>query len=1034
MADAPAPCPRPARRRRRFLHCPARRSRRIVEARHAEPHRVLGPHFAADRSVVAVRAFLPHAATAAVVVAPGKAPQPMRRLHEDGLFEAIIAAPEADFAYTLEIVEADARSRRVADPYAFTAIWFGPDDAAAFAAGRHTRLFAKLGAHPLTHGQTQGFMFAVWAPNAERVSVAGSFNRWDGRCHPMRRLPASGVWELFVPDAGEGDLYKYEIRTPRGDVFLRADPFALRTETYPATAGIVSDPDWGFPRGDDASMRRRRAKADTAGIAIHRIDLASPAGEAPPRSVRELAATAFLTDIKAQGFTHVEVAFPPRGAAGASAGFFAPPGAPEDLVAMIDACHQHDLGVIVPTYASELPPAPNDFAWFDGTPLFEGSTATGDAALRRFDLERGQIRSMVLSNAMFWLERYHADGWRTDVRMARLLRSLFRLEPKAAADARLIVRELPPPPMPDVARLLTGRCADPHALLGPHAAGPDGGSLIVRTLRADAATVCVCLDAEPEIVWEMTRVHADGLFAAMLPATAATAAYTLQIRENGGRTQKIQDPYAFPAFVFSDVDEHLFAAGNHYRIYEKLGAHPRVVDGIAGVGFAVWAPNAEGVGVVGPFNAWDGRCHPMQRRGLSGVWELFVPGLCGGAIYKFEIKARNGDAFLKSDPYAFLAEVPPGTASIVYDPGDGFAWRDQAWMQTRAEANPWREPIAIYEVHLGSWRRGPGNQALSYREIGAALIAYVKRMGFTHIELLPIAEHPYEPSWGYQVSNFYAPTSRFGGPHDLMALIDDCHRNGIGVILDWVPGHFPKDAHALAWFDGTHLYEHADPRKGEHRDWGTLIFNYGRHEVENFLIANALFWLERFHFDGLRVDAVASMLYLDYSKPNPGDWIPNAYGGRENLEAIEFLKHVNAAVHAKAPGVLMIAEESTAWPGVSRPTDQGGLGFGFKWNMGWMHDVLAYMRTPTRTPPAPPRQADLRPRLCLRRELHPLALARRGRALEGLAARQDARRRLGETGQPAPAVQLHVWPPRQEAAVHGRRVRPEGGVEPRFRP
>ncbi len=364
--------------------------------------------------------------------------------------------------------------------------------------------------------------------------------------------------------------------------------------------------------------------------------------------------------------------------------------------------------------------------------------------------------------------------------------------------------------------------------------------------------------------------------------------------------------------------------------------------------FAVWAPNAEGVSVVGSFNQWEGRRHQMKRHGDSGVWEIFVPAVGPEALYKYEIKAPNGHTFVKSDPYAFFTEVPPATASIVYQLNDVHTWGDQEWLNARERRHYWAEPLSIYEVHLGSWMWNEDNKPLSYRELAAKLIPYVKDLGFTHIELLPIAEHPYEPSWGYQVANFFAPTSRFGKPEDLMAFVDECHQNDIGVILDWVPGHFPKDAHALAWFDGTNLYEHADPKKGEHRDWGTLIFNYGRHEVENFLIANALFWLETYHFDGLRVDAVASMLYLDYSRPY-GEWIPNMHGGNENLEASEFIKHTNNIVHERFPGVLMIAEESTAWPKVSAPTNHGGLGFGFKWNMGWMHDTLAYMCMPTAT-------------------------------------------------------------------------------------
>ncbi|WP_084190930.1 1,4-alpha-glucan branching protein GlgB [Methylomarinum vadi] len=405
------------------------------------------------------------------------------------------------------------------------------------------------------------------------------------------------------------------------------------------------------------------------------------------------------------------------------------------------------------------------------------------------------------------------------------------------------------------------------------------------------------------------------------------------------------DTYALDVSFISDHDRQLFGAGNHYHIYQVLGAHPQTYRDIAGINFAVWAPNAVAINVVGDFNDWDGSGHPMRFHSASGIWELFVPNIGNGEHYQYQIFPRHGDPCLKSDPYAFYMKTAPDTESVVYSIDNIYQWHDDEWLQKRRRTNVWRTPITIYEVHLGSWRRGPGNRLLNYKEIAEKLIRYVKEMGFTHIEILPVAEHPYEPSWGYQVSNFYAPTSRLGKPEELMAFIDQCHQNGIGVLLDWVAGHFPKDAHALARFDGTALYEHEDPRKGEHKDWGTLIFNYGRHEVENFLIANALFWLEHYHFDGLRVDAVASMLYLDYSRKQ-GEWIPNIYGGNENLEAIEFLKHTNYIVHGRFPGVMMIAEESTAWAGVTRPTDAGGLGFGFKWNMGWMHDILNYLQTP----------------------------------------------------------------------------------------
>jgi 1,4-alpha-glucan branching enzyme len=396
--------------------------------------------------------------------------------------------------------------------------------------------------------------------------------------------------------------------------------------------------------------------------------------------------------------------------------------------------------------------------------------------------------------------------------------------------------------------------------------------------------------------------------------------------------------------VLTDFDLHLICEGTHYKNYEKLGAHVVEVNGAKGVHFAVWAPNAKRVSVIGDFNHWDGKKHPMKLLGDSGIWEIFIPGLDEGELYKFEIESKyRGYKEQKVDPFAFYFEVRPKSAAIVYNIENKHQWQDAEWIEIRRKKNWFASPVTIYEVHLGSWMRVPeeDNRFLTYRELADKLIPYVKELGFTHIELLPISEHPLDASWGYQTIGYYAPTSRFGHPEDFMYFVDKCHQNEIGVIIDWVPAHFPKDAHGLGYFDGTCLYEHEDPRKGEHRDWGTLIFNYGRNEVANYLISNALFWLEKYHIDGLRVDAVASMLYLDYSR-EPGDWIPNIYGGNENLEAIDFLKKFNEIVHQYHPGVLTIAEESTAWPGVSRPTYLGGLGFSMKWNMGWMHDTLEY--------------------------------------------------------------------------------------------
>ncbi len=397
-----------------------------------------------------------------------------------------------------------------------------------------------------------------------------------------------------------------------------------------------------------------------------------------------------------------------------------------------------------------------------------------------------------------------------------------------------------------------------------------------------------------------------------------------------------------PASTLGDLDLHLLGEGTHLRAYEKLGAHPRQLGGVDGVSFAVWAPNAQSVSVVGDFNGWDGRCHPLRQPGANGFWEIFVPGVGLGALYKFQIHGPAGNLLpLKADPFAFRCEAAPGTASIVHGLQD-HPWGDGAWMETRRRTRTHEAPVSIYELHLGSWRRRPDGTYMTYGEIAADLAPYASWLGFTHVQLLPIMEHPFDPSWGYQPLGLFAPTSRFGGPEDFKLFVDTLHQAGLGVILDWVPAHFPEDSHGLGQFDGTHLYEHADPRQGRHMDWGTLIYNFGRTEVQNFLIANALFWLDRYHIDGLRVDAVASMLYLDYSR-EAGQWIPNRHGGRENLEAVAFLRRLNEVVYGHFPDACTIAEESTAWPAVSRPTDQGGLGFGFKWDMGWMHDTLRYL-------------------------------------------------------------------------------------------
>jgi len=476
--------------------------------------------------------------------------------------------------------------------------------------------------------------------------------------------------------------------------------------------------------------------------------------------------------------------------------------------------------------------------------------------------------------------------------------------------------------------------ADPHRLLGAHEA--DDGGVVVRAYRPDARAVRI----QPAGV-EAKLKDPEGLWEALLPKAKLPLEYELEVEYADG-TFTLRDPYAFLP-TLGDLDLHLLREGQLEQLYEKLGAHIREIDGVAGTAFAVWAPNARAVSVVGDFNSWDGRLNPMRSLGSSGVWELFVPGIDEGAAYKFEIRTQDGRLRIKADPLAFAAELPPANASIVHR--STHTWSDTKWLERRAKSDALHEPMSIYEVHLGSWRRNPleDNRSLNYLELADELSDYVADLGFTHVELMPIMEHPFAGSWGYQVTGYYAPTSRFGSPDDFRCFVDRMHRNGIGVLLDWVPAHFPRDDWALALFDGTHLYEHADPRRGAHPDWGTLIFNLSRDEVRNFLLANGLYWLKEHHADGLRVDAVASMLYLDYSRED-GEWLPNEFGGRENLEAVEFLKRMNEVAYGREPGVTTAAEESTAWPGVSRPTYLGGLGFGFKWNMGWMHDTLTYFQ------------------------------------------------------------------------------------------
>jgi 1,4-alpha-glucan branching enzyme len=482
-------------------------------------------------------------------------------------------------------------------------------------------------------------------------------------------------------------------------------------------------------------------------------------------------------------------------------------------------------------------------------------------------------------------------------------------------------------------RIIEARHHDPFEVLGRHI---DGDRATVRVFLPDAEAASLLEASEP-----FARIEGTDFFVWQGPASRVPERYRIQWVDAVGRQRVHHDPYCFPPQL-ADFDLHLFAEGRHWHAYRFLGSHLSEVEGVAGVRFAVWAPSAERVSVVGDFNQWDGRVHPMRVRGGTGVWELFIPGVGQGGFYKYEIRDRSGNVHVKIDPYAQAFQERPQTAGLVC-PESRFRWSDQAWIKARAESDWQHSPFSVYEVHLGSWQRTADGGFINYRDLAVQLADYVTELGFTHIELLPITEHPLDASWGYQCTGYFAPSARFGSPDDFRFFVDYLHGRNIGVLLDWVPAHFPKDAYALARFDGTALYEHADPRMGEHKDWGTLIFNFGRNEVKNFLLSSALYWLDEFHLDGLRVDAVASMLYLDYSR-NAGEWIPNKYGGNENLEAVDFIRQLNTVTHEQHPGTLMIAEESTAWPAVSRPTYLGGLGFSMKWNMGWMHDTLSYMQ------------------------------------------------------------------------------------------
>lgn len=494
----------------------------------------------------------------------------------------------------------------------------------------------------------------------------------------------------------------------------------------------------------------------------------------------------------------------------------------------------------------------------------------------------------------------------------------------------------------DIFHIVNGEHSDPHTVLGMHEMEEDGRkAVVVRAFLPHAAGITVIDYANKRKKYPMKRLHADGFFEVTIADREEWFRYQLEYTDADGNTWRSYDPYSFSP-TLSEFDRHLFGAGTHYEIYEKMGGRLMTHEGARGAAFSVWAPNAKAVSVIGDFNNWDARRSPMRRLGESGIWELFLPAAAEGDKYKFHVTQCDGRVVDKTDPYGVYAEVRPNNASVLY-PLKRYKWKDRRWMTARRKYDFRAAPMNIYEVHLGSWKRAEGNRFLSYTELAEQLIPYVKEMGYTHIEMLPVEEHPFDGSWGYQVTGYYAPTSRYGSPDEFKQFVDACHQNGISVILDWVPAHFPKDDFALARFDGTALYEHQDPRLGEHIQWGTYIFNYGRKEVANFLLANALYWMDIFHIDGLRVDAVASLLRLDFCKEE-GQWLPNVYGGSENLEAIEFLKHMNSVIAEREPGALMIAEDSTAWPGVTKKVNEGGLGFSLKWNMGWMNDFLSYIK------------------------------------------------------------------------------------------
>ncbi len=748
--------------------------KKIIESRHNAPHKILGPHYIEKAKAVVVRAFLPYAERVYVAL-KGKGvdgiKQRMKRTHNEGFFELILKEDISTFLYQLIITDIAGNTLVLHDPYAFLTPHFNDIDSSLFDQGKHTQLFNKLGAHPIVENKVLGVNFTVWAPNALRVSVVGTFNSWDGRCHQMRLLGESGVWEIFIPDIWEGELYKYEIKTKDGDVFLKTDPFAFYTEVYPKTAAIVYDFKGKYEWSDGEWMEKQNKTNDwELPISIYKVDMDSWM-EVKDEEERFLTFREFAKKLihylKDKHFTHIEIS-PSWYPLDYMTSYYAPNaqyGKPEDFMTLVDICHQNGIGVIVDWIPAIFSKDLHELLWFDGTQLYEHED-NGHKDSFLFNYGKKEVRNFLIANALFWVEKYHIDGLCADSMASALYLDYLKNENERFSRIKMLVKDYVAKQTiseEDINRITQARHNAPHSILGMHYLEKEKGFSIAAFLPY-AEQAYVLREGLTEIIYKMNKIHEDGLFETIITGKDSHFKYQLHVIDKKGDAFTLHDPYAFDSSAFSDLDRHLYVQGNHYHIFEKFGAHPMVKENVHGVNFAIWAPNAQRVSVVGTFNDWDGRCHQMRLLGESGICEIFIPGLCEGEIYKYEIRAKNGDIFLKTDPYAFYTEVSPKTTSVVYELEGKHRWRDDKWMQRRAKTNIWELPISIYEVHMGSWMRKPGNKFLSYRERAEKLVPYVKSMGFTHIEILPIAEHPYDPSWGYQITNFYAPTSRFGTP------------------------------------------------------------------------------------------------------------------------------------------------------------------------------------------------------------------------------------------------------------------------------